>query len=72
MLDILLCIMPRVEPNAPTAGAGVLKAHLLEEGFSAEVVDLNIDLYRFLEKLGTHQEHFLITKFILVINPVIL
>jgi len=58
MLDILLCIMPRVEPNAPTAGAGVLKAHLLEEGFSAEVVDLNIDLYRFLEKLGTHQEHF--------------
>jgi hypothetical protein len=58
MKDILLCIMPRVEPNAPTAGAGVLKAHLIQEGYDATVLDLNIDLYRYLEKLGTAQKHF--------------
>lgn len=58
MKDILLCIMPRVEPNAPTAGAGVLKAHLLEAGYDATVLDLNIDLYQHLKKLGTAEKHF--------------
>lgn len=58
MKDILLCIMPRVEPYAPTAGAGVLKAHLIEEGYDATVLDLNIDLYKYLDNLGTAQKHF--------------
>lgn len=57
-LDILLCVMPRVEPYAPTAGAGVLKAHLLQEGYNAKVLDLNIDLYNHLKELGTSEKHF--------------
>ena len=58
MKDILLCVMPRVEPNAPTAGAGVLKAHLLDAGYDATVLDLNIDLYKHLKNLGTAEKHF--------------
>jgi anaerobic magnesium-protoporphyrin IX monomethyl ester cyclase len=57
-LDILICIMPLVQPDAPTAGAGVLKAHLLEAGFTAEVLDLNIRLYRYLETKGTHHDYY--------------
>ena len=45
MLDIILCVMPMVEPDAPTAGVGVLKSHLQKEGFSSEVLDLNIWLF---------------------------
>lgn len=58
MLDILLCVMPLVEVDAPTAGPGVLKAHLLQEGYNAEVIDLNIKLYRGLEKKGTAQKYY--------------
>lgn len=57
-LDILLCVMPLVEVDAPTAGAGVLKAHLIEAGYNAEVIDLNIKLYRELEKKGTHHKYY--------------
>ena len=57
-MDIVLCVMPMTQPNAPTAGAGVLKAHLLESGFEAEVVDLNIELFRYLEKLGKSDEYY--------------
>ena len=48
-VDIILCVMPKVEPDAPTAGVGVLKAHLTEAGITSEVVDLNIQLFRYLE-----------------------
>lgn len=58
MLDMILCVMPMIEPDAPTAGAGVLKAHLEKEGYKAEVIDLNIRLYRFLEEKGTVREHY--------------
>ena len=57
-LDIILCVMPLVEVDSPTAGPGVLKAHLQEEGFTAEVIDLNIKLYRGLEKKGTHEKYY--------------
>lgn len=55
-LDILLCVMPLVEVDAPTAGVGVLKAHLREAGYTAEVIDFNIKLYRGLEKKGLHHK----------------
>jgi hypothetical protein len=58
MADIILCVMPKVEPDAPTAGPGVLKAHLLEEGFTAEVVDLNIKLFNSLQKKGLDIEYY--------------
>ena len=57
-LDILLCVMPLVEVDAPTAGPGVLKAHLQKEGFTAEVIDFNIKLFRELEKKGTHHKYY--------------
>jgi hypothetical protein len=57
-LDIILCVMPKVEPDAPTAGPGVLKSHLLQEGYKAEVVDLNIKLYKALEKKGLEKKYF--------------
>lgn len=58
MKDMVLCVMPLVAPDAPTAGAGVLKAHLLAEGYDADVVDLNIWLYRYLESKGTHEHYY--------------
>jgi len=48
MLDVLVCIMPRIEPDSPTPGAGVIKAHLLQAGYKCEVVDFNIKLYNYL------------------------
>ena len=44
-LDILICIIPKINPDAPTVGPAVLKAHCEAEGFSCEVVDFNIKLY---------------------------
>lgn len=57
-VDIILCVMPKVEPDAPTAGVGVLKAHLTEAGITSEVVDLNIQLFRYLESKGVHREYY--------------
>jgi radical SAM superfamily enzyme YgiQ (UPF0313 family) len=45
MLDILICIIPKILPDAPTVGPSVLKAHIEKEGFTCKVVDFNIDLY---------------------------
>ena len=28
-LDIIICIMPKINPEAPTVGQSVLKAHLV-------------------------------------------
>ena len=58
MIDILLCVMPKVEPDAPTAGVGVLKAHLTQEGFTSEVLDLNIDLFKYLKEINEHEEYY--------------
>lgn len=57
-VDIIICVMPMVQPDAPTAGPGVLKAHLKDAGFDAEVLDLNIKLYRYLETKGTHYDYY--------------
>jgi len=58
MLDIMICIMPRIEPDAPTAGAGVLKSHLIQAGYACEVIDLNIKLYNYLDKKGIAKDIF--------------
>lgn len=58
MLDILLCIIPKINPDAPTVGPAVLKAHLEAEGFSCEVMDLNILLFREFEKHGDESYFF--------------
>src|SRR6056300_1811958 len=57
-LDMLLCIVPKILPDAPTVGPGVLKAHLLEAGYSCEVVDLNIKLYNEFKKHGDEDQFF--------------
>ena len=56
-MDIVLCIIPKIEPHAPTVGPGILKAHCESEGFSCTVLDFNIQLYRYLEKIG-EANHF--------------
>lgn len=64
-LDILICIVPKIIPRAPTVGPAVLKSHLQEAGFTAEVVDLNISLYREAEKKGDAElfyEHDIVFK----------
>ena len=50
--------MPLVAPDAPTAGVGVLKAHLLQAGYKADVVDLNIWLFKYLKSKGTHEHYY--------------
>lgn len=51
-MDIIICIVPKILPRAPTVGPAVLKSHLENAGFVAEVMDLNIDLYKEAEKKG--------------------
>jgi len=55
---MLVLVMPMVEPAAPTAGAGVIKAHLEASGYAAEVYDINIDLYNELKSRGEHEYHY--------------
>ena len=57
-LDMLLCIVPKINPDAPTVGPAVLKSHLAAEGFSCEVMDLNILLFREFEKHGDIEYFF--------------
>jgi len=57
-LDMLLCIIPKINPDAPTVGPAVLKSHLAAEGFSCEVMDLNILLFREFEKHGDTEYFF--------------
>ena len=58
MLDMLLCIIPKINPDAPTVGPAVLKATLEKAGYSCKVLDLNIRLFREFEKHGDKQYFF--------------
>lgn len=57
-LDIVICIIPKINPDAPTVGPALLKSHLMDEGFSCEVVDLNIKLFNALKKINKHEHYF--------------
>ena len=55
---MLLCIIPKINPDAPTVGPAVLKATLEKEGYSCKVLDLNIRLFKEFEKHGDKQYFF--------------
>lgn len=57
-LDMLICIVPKINPDAPTVGPAILKAHLMEAGFTCEVLDLNIKLFNALKARGTHEKYY--------------
>lgn len=57
-MDIVLCIIPKLEPDAPTAGPAVLKSRIKAAGFSCEIIDLNIRLYNALLERGMHDRYF--------------
>jgi len=59
-IDILICIVPKISPDAPTVGPAVLKSHLLSRGFTCEVKDLNIELYNEMKK--NNQEDYFFEK----------
>ena len=50
MTDIVIGIIPKIEPYAPTTGPALLKAHCEAEGFSARLIDYNLRLYRYLQR----------------------
>jgi radical SAM superfamily enzyme YgiQ (UPF0313 family) len=56
MTDIVISIVPKIDPYAPTVGPAALKAHLQAEGYNCTVIDHNIRLYNYLEtkQLGHH------------------
>jgi radical SAM superfamily enzyme YgiQ (UPF0313 family) len=56
MTDIVISIVPKIDPYAPTVGPAALKAHLQDAGYSCTVIDHNIRLYNYLEtkNLGHH------------------
>lgn len=58
MLDMLICIMPKIHPDAPTVGPAVLKSHLMANGFSCEVVDFNVMLFNELKTAGEERYYF--------------
>ena len=67
MLDILIAIVPKIEPDAPTIGPALLKTHVQDAGFSCEVVDLNIKLFRAAQKenmehVWKYDDHFFSTE----------
>ena len=68
-LDILICIVPKIRPDAPTIGPSILKSHLQEAGFSCEVLDLNVKLYNALKEHGTHQKYFFENDLIFSLHP---
>lgn len=57
-LDLLICIIPKVNPDSPTVGPAILKSHLIDAGFTCEVIDFNIHLYNELKKNNEHQYFF--------------
>ena len=57
-LDMLICIIPKINPDAPTVGPAVLKSHLLSAGFSCEVMDLNVQLFNEFKKHGDEKYFF--------------
>lgn len=58
MLDMLLCVIPKISPDAPTVGPAVLKATLEKAGYSCKVLDLNVRLFREFEKNGDKEYFF--------------
>lgn len=57
-LDMLICIVPKINPDAPTVGPAVLKSHLMAAGFSCEVVDLNVKLFNALKAKQEHRRYY--------------
>ncbi len=57
-LDIIICVIPKIMPDAPTVGPAVLKAHLQDVGFTCEVIDLNVKLYNEFVKHGDEDQFF--------------
>lgn len=57
-LDILICIIPKISPDAPTIGPSLLKSHLSAAGFTCDVVDLNIKLFNSLKEKGEHEKYY--------------
>lgn len=49
-MDILIAIVPKIDPDAPTIGPALLKTHVEDAGFSCEIIDLNIKLFRAAQK----------------------
>jgi radical SAM superfamily enzyme YgiQ (UPF0313 family) len=56
MTDLVISIVPKLDPYAPTVGPAALKAHLQDAGYSCTVIDHNVRLYNYLEtkQLGHH------------------
>lgn len=54
MVDVVLCTLPKVEPLAPLVGPALLKALAKNAGFTAQCVDLNIDLWTRLNETHSH------------------
>lgn len=52
--DITLCILPKIQPDAPTVGPAVLKSHCIDAGFTAQLVDFNIRLFHDLGETNSH------------------
>lgn len=57
-MDILICIIPKIEPLAPTVGPALLKTCLEQHGFTATVRDLNIELYQHLKAKSLAQRYY--------------
>ena len=57
-MDVVFAILPKIEADAPTIGAPLLKTHLAEEGYKSVVLDFNIQLYRELKLKGTEFEYY--------------
>lgn len=57
-LDMLVLVIPKINPDAPTVGPAVLKSHLMANGFSCEVMDLNIKLYNALKDNSENELHW--------------
>lgn len=57
-LDILIGIIPKINPDAPTVGPAVLKSHIEAEGMTCEVVDFNIKLFNEAKKHNLENYYF--------------
>lgn len=48
--DILIAIMPKIDPYGPTTGPAGLKSYIAQYGYTSKIIDLNIDLYNWLDE----------------------
>tara|TARA_R110000772_G_scaffold256190_2_gene372632 strand:- start:4227 stop:5612 length:1386 start_codon:yes stop_codon:yes gene_type:complete len=53
-MDIVFCIIPKIDPTAPTPGVAVMKQVCVNAGYTSKVIDLNIDLYNKLKLKNLH------------------